>query len=100
MSFGHAGIKLIKFTTWICRPAHLRTSLSRSYSRGPKGFEREGLIMADLDWVVVDAGVPFREMVTGLLSGDHCGVFRVMVSSTMVVWCECRYRKQRQKELV
>lgn len=44
--------------------------------------------MLALAWDATDAGVPCREMVTGLLSGDHCGVFRVMVSRTMVVWCE------------
>lgn len=44
--------------------------------------------MTALAWDATDAGVPFREMVTGLLSGDHCGVFRVMASRTMVVWFE------------
>lgn len=47
-----------------------------------------------------DAGVPCREMVTGLLSGDHCGVFRVMVSRTMVVWCKGFFLFLRIQNLV
>lgn len=59
--------------------------------------------MFALAWDATDAGVPCREMVTGLLSGDHCGVFMVMVSRTMVVWCEgfCRIlRIQNRVEFV
>lgn len=56
--------------------------------------------MAALAWDATDAGVPFREMVTGLLSGDHCGVFRVMVSRTMVVWCEEIFLFPRIQNLV
>lgn len=43
--------------------------------------------MTALDCVETDVGVPLREMFTGLLSGDHCGVLSVMVSKTMVDWC-------------
>lgn len=56
--------------------------------------------MAALVWDATDAGVPCREMVTGLLSGDHCGVLRVTVSRTMVVWCEGPFLFQRIRNLV